>query len=586
MNIFLLFTFFFLNPDISEHFNAKEYSIPEIRVEVEIKANGIVRIREYRTYRFEGSFSWADYKLPKRGFTDIKNFQVSGEGQFYINSNTGEQGTFSVSENDDAVQVKWNFNATDTERTFAVSYELEGALEVGPGWVEFFWNYLASGREKPTSRFEAAISLPDEIAKGLLHIWTRGGGENVTIDKSGGSVIVSATDISRKESVKIRMAFPSDVLDRSMVTVTNPDLTLEWIMEDEERYKMQQQALAEEESYFRSIVTPAAILIIFISTAVFILLYRKYSTRHSTATISAQETVMAPGKIKPAIIGTYLNARTPSSQHLLATLFDLADRGYFVIKEDVTEKSGLFSSDQPEFKVNRTQKTERNDLTEWEISLLEFANDRINEGHTTIKNLFKSGDSSVSKWYSGWVKMLTEDLESRNWIDKKSYTAVLFNIPLQLILLIAAIYFAVKAGTIAIVAIIFTILMMVASLALIRRTKEGQEVFVRWNAYRTGLMNADKRTLNMEWMSRHFIYATAFGLSQKQINKLFKKQDLEYSSLFPWIYFMPGSTHTPATAAASMSTLAATGMTSFAGTSGGIGATAGTAGGGASGGAG
>ncbi len=582
----LLLTLFLLSFHINEYGIVKEYSIPEIRVEAEIMENGVVRIQEQRTYRFDGSFSWADYKLPKSGFSEIRNIRISEDDQFYINSNSGEPGTFSISENDDAVRVKWNFSASDTERTFAVSYELDGALAVGSEWSEFFWNYLASGREKSTSLFETEISLPEEISNGLMHNWTRGGGENVRSDESPGFLFVRAEKITRDESFKIRIAFPSDVLDRNKVPVTDQGLTLEWIRKDEENYREKQEAIAEEEAFFRSIITPTTILIILISTGIFIILYRKYSVRHSTATVSSKETIMLPGKLRPAIIGAYLNARTPSSQHLLATLFDLADRGYFVIKEEETKKSGWFSSDQPEFKIERTQNEQGNDLTDWEISLLEFSTERINDGHNTIKELFKSGKSSVTKWYSNWLKKLTEDLKNRNWIDKKSYTALIYNILLQLVLLIAAIYLAIQAGGIAIIGIIFTILMMIASFALIRRTKEGEEVYVRWNAYRSGLIKADKRTLNMELMSRHFIYATAFGLSEKQIKNLFENMDVEYSTLFPWIYFVPGSTHTPAKAAASMSTLAATGMTSFAGTTGGIGATAGAAGGGASGGAG
>lgn len=588
MKFGLLFTFFFLIIHFTyhDHANAKEYSIPEIRVEVEITADGIVRIQEYRTYSFKGSFSWADYRLPKKGFSEIRNIRVSENSRFYINSNNGEPGTFSISEYKEFVQVKWNFNASDSERTFAVSYELHGTLAVGPEWVEFFWNYLSSDRDKPTPRFEVSLSFSEEVPTDLLHNWTRGGNDKLNIEKFPGSVLVTATNIPRSQSFRVRTAFPSDVLNESEVPINHPELTLEWIRQNEEKYRQEQAAIAKESAYFRSIVTPATILIILLSTGIFIMLYRKYSTRHSSATISSKETVMVPGKLRPGLIGMYLNGRSASSQHLLATLFDLADRGYFLIVEEETEKSGWFSSDQPEFTIKRTENTERSGLAEWEISLLDFATDRINDGHTTIKTLFKSGNRSVSKWYSDWVKMLTEDIESRNWIDKKSYTAVYLNIPLQLVLLIAAIFFAVKGGVIAIPAIIFTILMIIASMALIRRTKEGEEVFMRWNAYRSGLMKADKRILNMEWMSRHFIYATAFALSQKQIKKIFEKRDMEYSTLFPWIFFTPGSAHTPAAAAASMSTLAATGMTSFAGTTGNVGATAGAAGGGASGGAG
>jgi hypothetical protein len=54
---------------------------------------------------------------------------------------------------------------------------------------------------------------------------------------------------------------------------------------------------------------------------------------------------MIPGRIKPAIIGRLMMQQHTSIQHLTATLFDLARRGWFTIHEEKKEKS-WFSSDE------------------------------------------------------------------------------------------------------------------------------------------------------------------------------------------------------------------------------------------------
>jgi uncharacterized membrane protein len=91
----------------------------------------------------------------------------------------------------------------------------------------------------------------------------------------------------------------------------------------------------------------------------------------------------------------------------------------------------------------------------------------------------------------------------------------------------------------------------------------------------------------MEYLDRHFIYATALHLGKKQIETLLDSTNQSAHSIIPWIILTQGSTSSAASVASSISTLAATGSTSFSGsTAAGSGASVGAAGGGASSGAG
>ena len=102
--------------------SAKEYEIPNIKVEVSINEDGTVRITEHLTYVFDGSFSWAEYELPKEGYSAIKNIQVSENGQSFINENSETAGTFSIAKNENAVKIRWYYQAVDENRTFTISY--------------------------------------------------------------------------------------------------------------------------------------------------------------------------------------------------------------------------------------------------------------------------------------------------------------------------------------------------------------------------------------------------------------------------------------------------------------------------------
>jgi len=67
---------------------AKNYEIEKVHIFAQINKDGSVNIREERTYNFHGSFSWANYILPKKKFQGwrisqfqrTENFMISGGG--------------------------------------------------------------------------------------------------------------------------------------------------------------------------------------------------------------------------------------------------------------------------------------------------------------------------------------------------------------------------------------------------------------------------------------------------------------------------------------------------------------------------
>jgi uncharacterized membrane protein len=566
---------------------ANDYSIPEVRIEVEVLEDGTVRFTEHLTYRFDGSFSWADHRFPREGFTEATNIRVYEEDKDYINTNTEETGTFSVSQSNRYLIIKWHYNATDTTRTFSISYDLDGALTVGEEWVQFYWNYLASGRNKSTRNLEIDISFPSEISADSIYAWSRVPNHLYSMNTQPGRISFSGENISRNQSVSVRTLVPRSLFDADKVPVNEPMLTLERVAEDEEQYVQEQERQAERDEFYASITQPVTVVIIVISIGIFLFLYRKYGQRHSTKTISDRETIVLPDRNPPAIIGRLMSASTTTGNHLTATLFDLARRGWFKIHEEKKE-GGFLTSSSSVFRISKTDREpeEISRLPEWEQMLIRFVNGRIDMGSDTFDKLFSGSSTEVSKWYSNWTKKVKEEFESRNWIDTESKKGVIINLVLQIFLVVFSIIMLIFGTIFALIALITTGLMMVASFAIQRRTKEGQETFRRWLAYRNGLKNADKRTINMDMLGMHFIYATALGLSQSQINILIEKSPENARSIFPWIVLMPGSNTSPAAVATTISTLSASGTSSFSGSVSGGGASMGSAGGGASSGAG
>ncbi|WP_234572124.1 DUF2207 domain-containing protein [Rhodohalobacter sp. 614A] len=565
----------------------KSYEIPDIQVDVAIQQNGIVHIDEHRTYQFMGSFSWADYRLPKNGFSEIRNIQVFEGDSSFINTNNEQPGTFSVSEDGNDVVIKWFYQALDDNRTFTLSYDLADAVSVGPDWTEFFWNYIASGREKSTENLDINIQFPHAVSTDSLYVWLRTDAEKTKINKTPGVLTITAEDLTRHQSLQVRTAFPTSIFDMNSVTVTDPNLSLEWIQNDEAAYVQKKEQQAERQAYFDSITLEITILICALSIAVFILLYKKYGTRFPTRTISDRETILIPDSTPPAIIGKLMGNNITSGQHLVATIFDLARRGWFTIEEEKIEKDGFFSSESTEFRVRKVEPQPEDSLPTWEKMIVDHLNNQIENGYDKFDELFKEGEFKMSKWFPEWKKEVKAVYDEKNWIDKGSKKGVLLNIVAQAILIISSVALLILSeNEFALIGMFVSALFMVGSFGIQRRTKEGQEMYKRWKAYRDGLKNADKRTIRMEMLDRHFIYAMALSLSQHHIETVVKSADDNDVVIFTWIILMQGSSHTPSSVAATVSTLASTSTSTFSSAGGGVGASAGAAGGGASGGAG
>lgn len=566
---------------------AQSYEIPEVQVDLTITENGLVRITEHRTYTYSGKFSWADYTLPKEGFTDIRSITVSEGDSIYVNRNTEEPGTFSISENQNAIEIKWHYNASDTTKTFSLSYELSGAISTGPVWSEFFWNFLSSGREKSTDRFRATINLPESVETDSLYAWAQGQPGRFETSVSRDQIDFSGRSISRSRSAELRILFPTVLLSENNQGITDPELTLEQILAVEQANQQAMERRLERDAFYAEITPYGTLLISLLSILFFVLIYQKFGKRFSVRSHSTRDTLVIPGQQPPAIIGRLMVSQQTTSNHLVASLFDLARRGWFVITEQKSKEDGWFSSEDSTFRVDLPDRKPDDDLSNSEKMIADFVQERISGGIHAFDKLFEGGDSSVSKWYTKWVSGVKEEFKAKNWVDTSSYTGVILNLALQLLLLAGAIILAVRGTGLAVAAIAVTGLMIAGSFFIVRRTEEGENVYREWKAYFEGLKNADKRTVRMEMLDRHFIYATAFHLSKKQLQVLLETSHDSSHALIPWIIFLPGSQASSISAAATMSTLAASGSSSFTGVTGaGSGASVGVAGGGASGGAG
>src|SRR5699024_3552368 len=159
----------------------------------------------------------------------------------------------------------------------------------------------------------------------------------------------------------------------------------------------------------------------------------KYGQRHPSGHVSTTETIVIPGRERPAVIGWLLQGRSITSTQLMATVLDLTRRDYFHIKEQEPEK-GWFGSEEKIFTISRTDNPPADDLTKWEAKVLQFITEQIDQDHQRIDKLFSDNSYSATKWFSEWKKQLKSHCQKENWYDDRSYRGVYANTTVQLLL--------------------------------------------------------------------------------------------------------------------------------------------------------
>jgi len=567
--------------------HAKDYTIPELQIEVSVNLDGTITITEHRTYVFDGSYSWANYRIPKLGFSAIRNIQVSENGSYLTNLNSEEPETFLIEESDDAYNLKWFFNAKDEERVFTLTYTLEEALIIGPEWSELTWIYVASGRERSTEQLQILVELPEEVTTSNLQSWVRKPIWDMQSSKMENGFRFIGTNINRSQSVEIRTVFPTSVFQENLISISDANFNLELARQEEVAYREQKIQQAEDEERRANLAWELIIAIAGISIISFIFFYRKYGSRHRIS-LSSNNSIMLPGREKPATIGWLLSGRTIGYNLIMATLLDLARRDYFIIKEheadDDKDKSWL-KSDEPYFTVSGTQKTPEPNMPGYEENLINFVSKRIKSEGEKFDEIFNFQKSEASKWFYKWKDELKTHCKSQQWIDPESYKGLYWNLGVQSFLITAGILGAFFLHPLVLISLAVSFCTALLSLAIIRRTPKGQEIYQRWKNYMKAIQKAKDYSISEEHLGLHFIYAIALGINKTHIETMFEQNPGALAAIY-WIAILPGSTNSPAAIATSFSNLAATGTISATGGSFAGGASAGVAGGGASGGAG
>ena len=552
----LLFACFIIAAD-------KSYKIVSTDIQSFIKQDGSIDFIEKREFNFTGSFTYVYQDIPKKGFDQIYDIQVSANNVPFINADTKDAGTFFIQEKNNYYRIYLYHKSQDEKKLFTVKYSLRQPFTIGPNDSQFYWIYLSDEWDKKpgslaiTQTFLSPISEEDIT----YQLERPSSSKEYTLNIDGNTLSFRSDDFSSNTEMKLRTIFPSSYFVN--VEINNENFSLA-ALEQQKRNK-------ELVQYF------IGFLALF-SIVSFISYYRRNLKKFKLDVDENQQFNSFPSDHHPvAINGLIYRELTlgPTGGGILATLFELASLKKLSI--EVIEKGKWFKSKRLKVTVHNT------DMDDIQNSFAKLLLTRLRKfgKNTTFKDVFHDFQMRSSEWKA----LKKEELTYNNWLDMsgsdEKFRLSIIQLLIMGVIIAFSIIFKTFIGFISILPFTFFLIVLLSG----RLTKEGQLLFNQWGLFYSQLSEnkVDVSHFDADLLLQ---YCLALGIQPKSLESVIKRIEDENDSAFIWMYHGGGYSSTSSMASI-ISDVATTGTTISASYGGdGGGGAGGGAGGGGGGGAG
>jgi len=579
---------------------AKFYTIDRVEIEAAIQPDGSLLIQEDRTYTFRGNFSWADYALPLQKLGTVTDFELSEADSIYRLQPGKQPGTYQLSRDNKKFYVKWFYRASNETRTFRLKYRVQDAVTVYNDVAEFYYKFVGEQSPKKIDSVDVMLLLPQSADTGKVRAWAHGPLHG-QLRFEDGKIHLRVAPLPRRSYWEVRVIFPPEWVPAASVHRDSTARALIMAQEGQwvEKSNAQRQAIRQRRQFiqkYRRTMIQISLLFAGIGLVLFMYLYQHYGKAHIVP-FRGNITSEIPPEVSPAVASYVYYAGQLGAGAMVATLLDLARRGFLQIQETKQQKRSLFGTSHKSvytLKLNADQlQKQGGDLQPHEQDLIELIFHNLAAGKDEIQlDQIKKSRRFVIKWFKNWKQIIVQSWGERSIYDKDSIKATAVFIAFSALLEGIGVFLLIKFGNVGVIALVAGIVLFVLSPLLIRYTREIKILRTRLIALRKYLLKYHFMRESGDFQSRienYLVYAVALGIGSKVIKKMIAAiPEWESSAHFAWYTgaMTHGSPTGFATAIASMVSTTSATMGSAAGVGGGASAGGGAGAGGAAGGAG
>jgi uncharacterized membrane protein len=511
--------------------SAKSFYFPAVHIEAEVYADGSMQVEERRTFSFKGPYSWVELWVWRKGHETFRDLFVAEGNHYYTFSDSRAQGSYYAWVDDEKMMVEIYFSAADEERTFTISYLVEDAVSVHRDVAELYWQFIGDGIPTHTQSATLLVTLPDGAAAGDLMAWGHGPLQGRVEFLDGRRIRYSLEELPANRFLEARVLFPLTLVPEAAF-YTNRE-ALPGILAEESEWARQ----ADRERIWSVILYALGPLLLLTALAVALCLYWK-NGRDYPVRLEQDYFRELPAGYTPAELGMLWNRGYPKDEFIIATILDLARRGYLRLvavpaaEADAHRKATGYrkrSRSRADYKLFFVQK-DFSALCAFEQCLLDFL--KQIQGYqeavylTDIEEYGRRNPQGALDFFNHWHGWLWQQASrEHNFVEKRGGRGTA--------LLLGFVYTAsgLALGFTAYQVTGFMTLiggsLLFAAYFLIKdwhRSRSGSEQYARWKAFRRFLLHfssLDRSEIPSLAVWEHYlVYAVVLGVSRKVLTQL------------------------------------------------------------------
>jgi hypothetical protein len=458
-------------------------------VDVIVQPNGDLRVTETQEIVFLGGpFHYGFATIPGDRLDDITDIEVWENGQPYQQSSSSQEYTFRTRWEDGDLSVQWYFPYTsDTTHTFEFRYTVKGAVRRYDQGDEVWWMAVPGDHDYDIRSSRVTVHLPEGVV-----LNPKDDGQGFVAETDG----VSA-DLAVSPDRRTVTAVTKQVLDPGEYLAIGVKFTPGVVGGEtpswQEEFDRKADWNADTKPFLNLVLGALGLLsVIGGPLGIYLLWYSRGRDPHIG--LVADYLPEPPEDVPPGVAGTLVDEKA-DLQDIIATLIDLARRGYLTMTEDAKEGfAGLvFKRD---YVFERTDK-DWSDLRPYEVTLLRSLFGKYSSRNMMeLKNKFYR---TIPKIRSGLYDAVVEAGYFSASPDKTRQLYTILGVVLGVVVVGAGVL--ISALLIEWVDLIWcpaiglalgAFGLVIVGQAMPRKTQKGAEAAARWRAFRNYLKEIER----------------------------------------------------------------------------------------------
>lgn len=413
-------------------------------------------------------------------------------------------------------EYKMYYRSNNESVAFLLDYKLDKAIVLHNDVAELYWQFIGKDFTDQINDLKIRIHLPNNDESDSFRVWAHGDLTGEIEKEDSKTVYAYVKYLYPNSPVDIRMTFDKNLItDTSKVKKSNEE-ALDSILKVEKERALEANRIRKRQQKLAAIANYTGIFLIVFQIINIIYIYFKHDKEYkSDFNNDYYREFFDDFNVE---VGDYILKRTITPNAMSASIMNL------IYKKNIkAEKIEVEEGKKENYEFTLLNK---DNLSDTETKLVNFLFEKVgNNNKFTTEELKKYAKSTktysdFNNTYTSWKNSVINDGKKLK-IFETSIPNKIFNVLFCLLVMFIGIIFSTNIGLSIpyVIATILSIIVVIYSLQVLKRTKYGNEQYLRLKASKKFLLDFGafdiKELPEISLWERYMVFATLFGIASK-----------------------------------------------------------------------